>query len=337
MKRFFSGIRPTGNIHLGNYLGALRSFVNLIGPDDEHFFCIVDQHALTTFSESKQLSQNTRLIAAALLACGLDHNRTTIFVQSHVPFHTELSWYLSCFTPIGWLNRMTQFKEKSQANKQNAALGLYAYPTLMAADILLYKTTHVPVGEDQKQHVEFARDLAQLYNHRYGKDVFVLPTPIINNNAARIMSLKDGTKKMSKSDPSEYSRINLLDEADTIALKIRKAKTDSEPLPDSVEGLKNRPEAKNLLTIYAALCDKSLEKTCLLFAGQNFSILKKQLIDITISSLEPIKKRIDSLLFDEKELNHILYKGSEKARQYTFKNIKVIRQNMGLLHIANPV
>ncbi|HJZ17815.1 MAG TPA: tryptophan--tRNA ligase, partial [Stellaceae bacterium] len=268
MNRIFSGIQPTGNLHLGNYLGAIRNWVQL-QHDYECIFCIVDLHALTQQQDPDELRQATREVTAAYIAAGIDPERCIIFNQSTVSAHAELAWLLGCLTPLGWLNRMTQFKEKAPKQRDSAGLGLYAYPVLMAADILLYKATHVPVGEDQKQHVELARDIAGAFNRRYERDFFPLPEPQIFGEATRVMSLRDGTKKMSKSDTSDYSRINMTDDADAVALKIRRAKTDPEPLPHTIAELEKRPEADNLISIYSALADTSRDAALARFAGQN--------------------------------------------------------------------
>src|SRR5580700_7084830 len=275
MNRIFSGIQPTGNLHLGNYLGAIRNWVTL-QKDFECIFCIVDLHALTLPQDPDELRASTREVTSAYIAAGIDPERCTIFNQSGVPAHTQLAWLLACLTPLGWLNRMTQFKEKAGKNREMAGLGLYAYPVLMAADILAYKATHVPVGEDQKQHLELARDLAGAFNRRYECQFFPLPEPQIFGAATRVMSLRDGTKKMSKSDSSDYSRINMTDDADAIALKIRRAKTDPEPLPATQAELEARPEADNLVGIYAALTDQSREAVLGQVAGQNFSVFKME-------------------------------------------------------------
>src|SRR5689334_4598202 len=267
MNRIFSGIQPTGNLHLGNYLGAIRNWV-VLQKDFECIFCIVDLHALTLPQDPDELRASTREVTAAYIAAGIDPERCTIFNQSMVSAHTELAWLLGCLTPLGWLNRMTQFKEKAGKQRDNAGLGLYAYPVLMAADILLYKATHVPVGEDQKQHLELARDIAGAFNRRYEREFFPLPEPQIFGAATRVMSLRDGTKKMSKSDSSDYSRINMTDDADAVAQKIRKAKTDPQPMPSSEAELEARPEAANLLGIYAALTDRTLDETIAVFAGK---------------------------------------------------------------------
>ena len=276
----FSGIQPTGNLHLGNYLGAIRNWVRL-QHDYDCIFCIVDLHALTLPQDPVQLQGQTREVTAAYIAAGIDPERCIIFNQSMVPGHAELAWLLGCLTPLGWLNRMTQFKEKAGKQREKAGLGLYAYPVLMAADILLYKATHVPVGEDQKQHLELARDIAGAFNRRYDVDFFPLPEPLIFGAATRVMSLRDGTKKMSKSDESDYSRINMTDDAETIALKIRKAKTDPLPLPETVKDAEARPEADNLLGIYAALADIRREQAVAQFAGKNFSDFKAALAELS--------------------------------------------------------
>ncbi len=330
-QRILSGVRPTGHIHLGNYLGAIRNWAQMSLETKEQLFCIVDQHALTTVVDSENLKENTRTIAAAYIACGIDPKKSAIFAQSHVSAHTELSWYLSCFAPLGWLNRMTQFKDKAGKNKENANLGLYAYPVLMAADILIYKATHVPVGEDQKQHVELARDLAGSFNSYYKKEIFPLPEPIISKETARIMSLRDGTKKMSKSDVSDYSRIHLLDDADTITLKIRKAKTDSDPIPSSKEGLQNRPEAENLMGIYSALSAENIDALCSEYSGQPFSSFKNALTEILIESLRPIREKMQHLLQYPDELDKVLYDGADIANLLAEKHIKEIREVLGMI------
>src|SRR5689334_9274802 len=297
MNRIFSGIQPTGNLHLGNYLGAIRNWVAL-QHDYDCIFCIVDLHALTQPQNPDELRQATREVTAAYIASGIDPEACIIFNQSTVSGHAELGWLLGCLTPLGWLNRMTQFKEKAGKHRENAGLGLYAYPVLMAADILLYKATHVPVGDDQKQHLELARDIAGAFNRQYGRDFFPLPEPQIFGAATRVMSLRDGTKKMSKSDTSDYSRINMTDDADAIAQKIRKAKTDPEPLPDSEKGLEGRPEAGNLLSIYAALTDQSLAATVARFAGRNFSAFKEELSGVAADVLGRIGGEMRRLLAD---------------------------------------
>src|SRR3981081_1857817 len=295
MNRIFSGIQPTGNLHLGNYLGAIRNWVAL-QHDYECIFCIVDLHALTLPQDPDELRAATREVTAAYIAAGIDPEQCIIFNQSMVSAHAELTWLLACLTPLGWLNRMTQFKEKAGKQREEAGLGLYAYPVLMAADIILYKATHVPVGEDQKQHLELARDIAGAFNRRYEVDFFPLPEPQIFGTATRVMSLRDGTKKMSKSDTSDYSRINMTDDSATIALKIRKAKTDHEPLPASEDVLAARPEAANLLGIYAALTDTTLAAAISRFAGQNFSAFKEELAATAVAVLGKIGDEMRRLL-----------------------------------------
>src|SRR6201987_105534 len=284
MDRIFSGIQPTGNLHLGNYLGAIRNWVAL-QHDFDCIFCIVDLHALTQPQDPAELRASTREVTAAYIGAGIDPEHCIIFNQSMVSAHTELAWLLGCLTPLGWLNRVTQFKEKAGKHHDMAGLGLFAYPVLMAADILVYKATHVPVGEDQKQHLELARDIAGAFNRRYARDFFPLPEPQILGEATRVMSLRDGTKKMSKSDSSDYSRINMTDDADTIALKMRKAKTDPQPMPAATDELETGPEAANLLGIYAALADLSLEAAVARFARRNFSEFKEQLAEIAVEIL----------------------------------------------------
>ena len=330
MNRIFSGIQPTGNLHLGNYLGAVRNWVAL-QRQYECIFCIVDLHALTLPQDPKELPAHTREVTAAYIAAGIDPERCIIFNQSTVPGHAELAWLLGCLTPLGWLNRMTQFKEKAGKHREEAGLGLYGYPVLMAADILLYKATHVPVGEDQKQHLELARDIAGAFNRRYGLDFFPLPEPQIFGAAARVMSLRDGTKKMSKSDTSDYSRLNMTDDADTVALKIRKAKTDPQPLPATVAEAEARPEAANLLGIYAALSDLSFEQAVTLFAGKNFSEFKQQLADLAAEVLGRIGREMRRLVADPGHIDGILRHGSERARAIAEPNLRQVFDIMGLL------
>ena len=294
-KLVFSGVQPTGNLHLGNYLGAVKRFVELQDANAMCIYCLVDLHAITNWQDPKELRQNTIEVTAAFLACGLRQENSIIFNQSQVTTHTELAWIFNCVARIGWLNRMTQFKEKAGKNRENASLGLYCYPTLMAADILAYHATHVPVGEDQKQHLELTRDIATKFNNDFNTpDFFPIPEPIIEGTATRIMSLRDGTKKMSKSEASDMSRINLTDDSDSIRKKIQKAKTDPFELPDAKEELVNRPEAENLLGIYATLANQSIEKTLEQFSGSDFKKLKDELSDILISELDPINKEIKS-------------------------------------------
>ncbi|MCX7337877.1 MAG: tryptophan--tRNA ligase [Alphaproteobacteria bacterium] len=335
VKRILSGIRPTGHIHLGNYLGAIRHWVRLasqspLGQQDQ-LFCIVDQHALTTMQDAQNLADNTRTIAAAYIASGIDPSKSSIFVQSHVPGHTELAWYLGCITPLGWLNRMTQFKDKAGKNQESALFGLYAYPVLMAADILIYKATHVPVGADQKQHVELARDIAGAFNNYCQKEVLVMPEPVIETKVARIMSLRDGTKKMSKSEISDYSRIHLLDDPDTIVQKIRKAKTDAFPVPETLEDMDVRPEAKNLMTIYAALTEQNTDDLCQKFGGQSFSVFKQKLSDMLIETLLPIQTHVRSLLRDKGALDSVLQQGAAVANDLANQNLDDIRDALGMV------
>lgn len=329
-QRILSGIRPTGDIQLGNYLGAICNWVRLQETATQNLFCIVDLHALTTLQQTEDVALNTRTVAAAYLASGIDPEKSLIFAQSHVPTHTELGWLLSCFTPLGWLNRMTQFKDKAGKNKEKANLGLYAYPVLMAADILLYRASHVPVGEDQKQHLELARDIAIALNHRFQSDVFVVPDPIIQGPGMRVMSLRDGTAKMSKSDPSDYSRINMMDSAESIALKIRKAKTDMDPIPEDVAELKSRPEAQNLVNIFAALSQQSPQQICDQFKGNNFSTFKKELTECLIEKIVPIGQKMKQLL-QGREIDEILAKGAKKANELAESHMKEVRKTIGLL------
>ncbi len=335
MKRILSGVRPTGEIHLGNYLGAIRNWVSMQHQAEENLFCIVDMHALTTIEETVQLADHTLMTAAAYLAAGIDPEKASIFAQSHVTATTELSWIFSCITPLGWLNRMTQYKEKSGKNKDLSCLGLLAYPVLMAADILLYKATHVPVGEDQKQHLELARDIAGMFNRRFGEqngeELLPLPEPMIMGAATRVMSLRDGTSKMSKSDISEYSRISLTDDAETIALKIRKAKTDMDPFPASAEDLEGRPEALNLITIYSSLSDQSLQSICDRYAGQQFSPFKAALTDLLVEKITPIGQKMKNLLSDRDYLQAILTQGAHHANILANQNMDQVRQAVGLL------
>jgi tryptophanyl-tRNA synthetase len=297
----------------------------------ECLFCIVDLHAITVPQDPAALRQSTREVAATYIAAGIDAEKTTIFNQSTVSAHAELGWILTCLTPLGWLNRMTQFKDKAGKNKDSVGLGLYSYPVLMAADILIYQATHVPVGEDQKQHLELARDLAGTFNRQFGTDFFPLPEPQIMGPATRVMSLRDGTKKMSKSDPSDYSRINMTDDADTIALKIRKAKTDPLPLPDSIEDAKARPEAENLLSIYAALTDTSLADTIAQFAGKEFSRFKETLAEVSVEKLAPIADARARILSDVGALDAILRRGAERANAIAQPNLAAIKDLVGLL------
>lgn len=331
MKRILSGVRPTGIIHLGNYLGAIKQWTqHLKQPDTDFLFCIVDLHALTTLESSDNLYQQSHLMAATYLACGLDPKVCHIFKQSAVPEHSELAWLLSCITPMGWLNRMTQFKEKAGSEREQACLGLYAYPVLMAADILLYHTTHVPVGDDQKQHVELARDIAGAFNHRFQGDVLTLPQPVIQGPATRVMSLRDGLKKMSKSDTSDYSRIHLNDDADTIARKIKKAKTDADPIAASMDEMAHRPEARNLIQILSALTHQQPNDVCAQFAGQNFSSLKSALIDALHHEILPIGEKIRMYMEDTAHLEAVLEDGASYARDVAKTTLSYVHEAMGI-------
>ncbi len=312
--RVFSGVQPTGTLTLGNYLGAVKRFDELQAAGMETIYCVVDMHAITQWQDPAELTRATRMVTASFLACGLDPARSILFNQSAVPGHAQLGWILSCVVRIGWLNRMTQFKDKAGKNREAASAGLYTYPALMAADILLYKATHVPVGDDQKQHLELARDIATKFNLDYGaEDFFPLPEPMIEGAVTRVMSLRDGTKKMSKSDPSDMSRINLTDDADAIAQKIRKAKTDPEPLPEAVEGLAERPEAKNLVAIYAALTGQGVPEVLAAFAGQGFGAFKPALAEVAVETLAPISAEIARLMADPAEIDRVLSGGAARA------------------------
>ena len=331
-KLVFSGVQPTGNLHLGNYLGAVKRFVELQDADAMCIYCLVDLHAITNWQDPKELRKNTIEVTAAFLACGLRQENSIIFNQSQVSTHTELAWIFNCVARIGWLNRMTQFKEKAGKNRENASLGLYCYPTLMAADILAYHATHVPVGEDQKQHLELTRDIATKFNNDFNTPgFFPIPEPIIEGTATRVMSLRDGTKKMSKSEASEMSRINLTDDSDSIRKKIQKAKTDPFEIPSAQEELVNRPEAENLLGIYATLANQSIEKTLEQFSGSDFKKLKDALSDIVISELDPINKEIKKLLNEETYIVEILQKGSERAHNISLPILQKTREIVGFL------
>ncbi|WP_380880115.1 tryptophan--tRNA ligase [Sphingomonas sp. DBB INV C78] len=331
--RIVSGIQPTGNLHLGNYLGAIRNWVRMqdgLGEGDQCFFFLASLHAITVHNDPAQLRANIREMAAALIAAGVDPLRSTLFSQADVPAHAELCWLLNGTARIGWLNRMTQFKEKSGKNREGASVGLYAYPVLQAADVLLYQATHVPVGEDQKQHLELARDVATKFNTDFDVELFTLPEPIIPPAAARIMSLRDGTAKMSKSDPSDMSRINLTDDADLIVQKVRKAKTDPEPLPATAEELNGRPEARNLVGVYAALADESVDQVLARYAGQGFGAFKPALADLVAESLRPVKARLDELRNDPGELDRLLAVGAAKARDAAAPTLEAAYKVMGL-------
>jgi tryptophanyl-tRNA synthetase len=330
MNRIFSGVQPTGDLHLGNYLGAIRNWVDL-QDGHECIYCIVDLHAITVPQNPAELTASIREVTAALLAAGIDPERSVLFNQSCVPQHAELAWIFNCVARLGWLNRMTQFKEKAGKNRENATVGLYAYPTLMAADILAYKATHVPVGDDQKQHLELTRDIAQAFNAMFKEDFFPLPEPQIFGRATRVMSLRDGTVKMSKSDPSEYSRISLQDDADTIAQKIKKAKTDPEPLPSEIEGLKNRPEAYNLVTIYASLAESDENAVLAEYGGQGFGVFKPALAELAVSRLTPITMEVTKLMKNQAHLDAILERGAERAHAISQPIMAEIRGFVGFL------
>ncbi len=338
-QRVFSGVQPTGNLHLGNYLGAITKFVALQKSYD-CIYCVVDLHAITVWQDPAELPQAIREVTAAFLAAGIDPKQSIIFNQSQVAEHAELAWVLNCVARLGWLNRMTQFKEKAGKDRENASVGLYAYPTLMAADILVYRATHVPVGEDQKQHLELSRDIAQKFNndfgpsihaHGYGDAFFPLPEPLIQGPATRVMSLRDGAKKMSKSDASDYSRINLTDDADAIAQKIRKAKTDPEPLPSEEKGLGHRPEADNLVGIYAALAECSKAQVLGEVGGSQFSAFKARLIDLLIAKVGPVGAETKRLMQDPPYVDSILAEGSARAQALAADTMRAVKDIVGFV------
>ena len=330
-KKIFSGVQPTGNLHLGNYLGAIKNFVDLQkDKDNSCIYCVVDLHAITVKQDPKILKKNIRETTASFLASGLNSSKSIIFNQSKVPSHAEGSWLLSCVARMGWLNRMTQFKEKAGHDKEKASVGLYIYPVLMAADILLYDATHVPVGEDQTQHLELTRDIAQKFNTDFNcSDFLKIPEPLIQKDFSRIMSLRDGTKKMSKSDPSDQSRINITDTKDQIVNKIRKAKTDSKPLSENVSDLEGRPELKNLLGIFSSLQNQDLDVSIKEFAGKNFSDLKEKLAEVLVEKIHPISNEINKLLKDYKYIDKILLEGSIKAEKISKKKVSEIKTKIG--------
>jgi tryptophanyl-tRNA synthetase len=335
----FSGVQPTGNLHLGNYLGAIAKFVDL-QKCHECIYCVVDLHAITVPQDPVQLKSTIREVTAAFIACGIDPKAHIVFNQSQVAEHAELAWVFNCVARLGWLNRMTQFKEKAGKDRENASVGLYAYPALMAADILVYRATHVPVGEDQKQHLELARDIAQKFNNDFadsiaqngfGEAFFPMPEPLIQGPATRVMSLRDGTKKMSKSDPSDYSRINLTDDADAIAQKVRKAKTDPEPLPSEEKGLEPRPEADNLVGIFAALKGTSKADVLREFGGAQFSTFKSALVDLSVEKLGPIGSEMKRLVADTAYIDSVLADGSERASRIARKNMDAVKDILGFV------
>ena len=327
--RVVSGIQPTGNLHLGNYLGAIMRWAKM-QDEGECLFFLADLHAITVHNDPAELTANVRGMAAALIACGIDTERSILFNQARVSAHAELAWLLNGTARIGWLNRMTQFKEKSGKNREGASVGLYVYPVLMAADVLLYQATHVPVGEDQKQHLELARDLAAKFNTDFGVDLFTLPEPLIGETAARIMSLRDGTAKMSKSDPSDMSRINLSDDSETIAQKIRKAKTDAEPLPATMAELADRPEARNLVGIYAAFAGRTADEVLADYAGSGFGAFKPALAELTVETLRPIRERYLELLAHPAEIDAILARGAERAAVLAAPTLEATYAALGL-------
>ena len=330
-KKIFSGVQPTGNLHLGNYLGAIKNFVDLNNDkENECIFCVVDLHAITVKQNPKELRNNIRETVATFVASGIDPQKSIIFNQSMVSAHAEAAWILSCVARIGWLNRMTQFKEKAGKDKEKASIGLYSYPILMAADILLYDASHVPVGEDQKQHLELCRDIAQKFNNDFEvENFFKVPEPLIQSDFSRIMSLKDGKRKMSKSEVSDLSRINLTDNKDSIVNKIKKAKTDPLPLPSDFKDLEQRPEAKNLLGIYSSLTNSSFEKVIKIFEGKNFSDFKDNLSEVLIEKIEPISKEINKLMNEKDFLDKILLEGCKKANNIASDKVKKMQEIIG--------
>ncbi len=331
MNRIFSGIQPTGNLHLGNYLGAMRNWVALQN-DFDCIFCVVDLHAITVWQNPDELRASTREVAAAMIAAGVEPEKNILFTQSQNPCHAELAWIFNCVARMGWLNRMTQFKEKAGKNRENASVGLFAYPNLMAADILAYKATHVPVGDDQKQHLELARDIAQKFNNDFGRELFPIIEPVIMGEATRVMSLRDGTSKMSKSDPSDNSRINMVDDVDAIVRKIRKAKTDPKPLPQTRAGLEDRPEAANLMTIFAALTDTTMDGVVRKYAGQPFSVFKQDLADAAVENLAPIQNEMRRLVGDPEYVDRVLSGGAARAREISEPIIREIHDVLGFLN-----
>ncbi len=328
--RVFSGIKPSGGLQLGNYLGAIKRFVGMQG-EMETVYCVVDLHAITVWQDPAELANGTREVAAGYLAAGLDPTKSILFNQSRVSAHAELAWIFNCVARVGWMNRMTQFKDKAGSNAEKASLGLYAYPSLMAADILLYHATHVPVGDDQKQHVELTRNIASKFNHDFKTDFFPMTEPVIEGSATRIMNLRDGTQKMSKSGESDMERINMLDDADTIAKKLKKAKTDPEPLPETVDGLANRPEARNLVDIYAALADITPEEVIAQYSGAGWGTFKPALADLAVSKLAPISVAMKQHMDDPAEIDRILANGAEKAREIADPILNKTYDIVGLL------
>ena len=329
-KRILSGVQPSGDLHLGNYLGAIKNFVTL-QKEYECFFCVVDLHAITVWQDPKVLADKTREVTAAFIASGIDPKKNNIFVQSQVPQHAQLAWLFNCVARMGWLNRMTQFKDKAGKNSENVSVGLFSYPTLMAADILIYLATHVPVGDDQKQHLELTRDIAQKFNNDFKTDLFPIPEPLIFGEATRVMSLRDGSKKMSKSDPSDYSRIMLTDTAENIVQKIRKAKTDPKPLPGNKTDLEKRPEAENLISIFASLKDTSVDNVINEYSGKEFSIFKKDLADLSVSKLEPITSEMNKLMNDISYIDSVLNTGKDNATSVAEPVLQKTKEIIGFL------
>ncbi len=332
--RVFSGIQPSGGLTLGNYLGAIKRFVDMQGPDFETVYCMVDLHAISVWQDPAALAHNTRELCAGFIAAGIDPEKSILINQSQVPEHAQLGWIFNCVARMGWMQRMTQFKDKAGKNAQNVSLGLFGYPALMAADILVYHATHVPVGEDQKQHLELTRDIAAKFNHDYGVDFFPITEPVIEGAATRVMSLRDGSKKMSKSDPSDASRINMTDDADTIAKKIRKAKTDPDALPSEAKGLEDRPEARNLVNIYASLSDQSVDQVLGEVGGQQFGTFKPKLAELAVSKLSPISSEMARLMNDPSEIDRILSHGAARAREIT---APILRQTYEIVGMVGPV
>ena len=329
--RVFSGIQPSGNLHLGNYLGALKRFVDMQGPEMETVYCMVDLHAITTRQDPADLMHSTRELCAGFIAAGIDPERSILFNQSQVPEHAQLAWVFNCVARMGWMQRMTQWKDKAGKNQQNASLGLFAYPSLMAADILVYHATHVPVGDDQKQHLELTRDIAIKFNNDFGVDFFPITEPVIEGAATRVMSLRDGAKKMSKSDPSDMSRINMTDDAETIAKKVRKAKTDPDALPSELDGLDERPEARNLVNIYAALSDQTPQQVLDEVGGKQFGEFKPMLADLAVAKLSPISSEMARLMNDQAEIDRILARGAERAREITQPILRQTYEIVGMV------
>ncbi|WP_299899090.1 tryptophan--tRNA ligase [uncultured Ruegeria sp.] len=333
--RVFSGAQPSGNLHLGNYLGALRNWVRMQSEEFETIYCMVDLHAITVWQDPTELQHATRELCAGYIASGLNPEKSILFNQSQVPEHAQLAWIFNCVARMGWMQRMTQWKDKAGKNQQNASLGLFAYPALMAADILIYHATHVPVGEDQKQHLELTRDIAIKFNNDFGVEFFPITEPVIEGAATRVMSLRDGSKKMSKSDPSDMSRINLTDDAEAIAKKIRKAKTDPDALPSEIEGLEDRPEARNLVNIYAALNDQSIEQVLADVGGKQFGDFKPMLADLAVAKLAPISTEMSRLMGDQAEIDGILARGAERAREIAAPILQKTYEIVGMVGPAS--